>query len=494
MHSRRTTITAAEWGRLPVERQALLIESIPGARGFLPWVGIYGTLLGTLFAFVTIPEDCTLAGSLRIPGLGLALGMMVGPVLAALMNPRNIVRTENIIGLAPLYWLLLDLVQGSYDMPGIAPKDVGMTFIMLGLMNTCFWLGTLGKPWTLPQSFIRSCTLRPSEWSLFCIIVVCFILAMLDFAIPCQFDLVVMFKALGQSRWLAPWARGAEGGWDAFRDHLTYFGYLLPAFSTMLARRRGWLNPLSVLGILMAVIFLAFVAQGGARRIVGAMLGAALCYWVLDRPKVKFSQLAVAGATIVVILWMMQVMVYMRNAGFSERGNEAMYVATKNVQMQKTGLARSDFIHVDDNFYRMVNIVDVVPRLHDYVHLEYLYYVLIRPIPRVFWPGKPTNSGFTNTLQSAEGTSLTCSIVGELYITWGPLAVALGGWLMGRAARLNYMLFYSSSGSLAPLFYSYMTMWLFDGYRGMIDVVLFTYPLLGWMALSWIFRRQVSNV
>ncbi len=141
---------------------------------------------------------------------------------------------------------------------------------------------------------------------------------MLAYAIPCNFDIPLMVESLGKDRWSAPWARGRLGDWDAFRDHLHYFGYLLPAFATMLARRRGWFHPLAVISVLMAIIYLLFLAQGGSRRLVGATLGAAVCYWVLDRPKVKFTQITIAGGAVVTILWAMQVMIYARDVGFKE--------------------------------------------------------------------------------------------------------------------------------------------------------------------------------
>ncbi len=495
VHSGELTIKPPKnWERLSAAQRALWIESIPGQRGFFPWLGIAGSLLGMLFAVSSVPENPSLQGALRVPALGMALGLVIGPLLAGIMNPRNFIRTENIIGVTPAYWLLVDLIQGTSAMPGITQEAARIALSMIGVCTAAFWLGTLGKPWSLPQSFVRSCSIRPPVWALFSLICVLWFLAMLAYAIPCKFDVGLMFESLGAGRWSAPWTRGRLGDWDAFRDHLAYFGYLLPAFSTMLARRRGWLHPLSIIGVLMAVIFLCFLAQGGARRLVGATLGAAVCYWVLDRPKVKFLQIAAAGLAVIGILWVMQVMIYTRNEGTKEDLNNAMKIALLNIEGKKIGHEQFDYIRVDDNFYRVAIIAMNVPAKHDYIYWEYMYYVVIRPIPRVVWKDKPIDPGYAITLMSEGGTLLSCTILGELWMSLGYWALLLGGWMLGKAARLNFVFFRAPEGSLAPLFYGYMTMWLFVGYRSLLEIVLFTYPLLAWMVISWLMRRQLERL
>ncbi len=494
VHSGQGVITPPRnWDQLTTFQRAQWFESIPGQRGFYPWLGICGSVLGTLFAVSAVPEHPAAQGALRIPAIGLAIGLIIGPLLAGIANPRNFIRTENILGVTPAYWLLLDLIQGVAPMPGINVIGTQTSFAMIGVCTAFFWLGTLGKPWPMPKSFVQSCSIRPPIWALFTLIVVLFCLAMLSYAIPCKFDIGLMFDSLGKGRWSAPWTRGRLGDWDAFRDHLAYFGYLLPAFATMLARRRGWLHPLSICAVLMAVIFLAFLAQGGARRLVGATLGAAVCYWVLDRPKVKFLQIALAGLAVVAILWVMQVMIYARNEGLDEGGAAAVRIALANIEGKKFNSDQFDYIRVDDNFYRITNIAMDIPDKHDWIYFDYMYYVIIRPIPRVLWPEKPIDPGYAITLMSAQGTLLSCTILGEFWMSWGYGALAIGGWLLGKAARLNFVFYRSATGSLAPLFYGYMTMWLFVGYRSLLEIVLFTYPLIMWMAIAFLLRGTLSR-
>ena len=77
-----------------------------------------------------------------------------------------------------------------------------------------------------------------------------------------------MFGALGGGRWEAIWSRGDLGGPDAFLDHFTYFGFLLPVLTVMLARKCGWMDARTILLMLLAVIIALFIGQGGGRRII----------------------------------------------------------------------------------------------------------------------------------------------------------------------------------------------------------------------------------
>ena len=53
-----------------------------------------------------------------------------------------------------------------------------------------------------------------------------------------------------------------------------------------------------------------------------------------------------------------------------------------------------DYLHVDDNFLRLSQVIQIVPAEHDYVYFQQLVFTVVRPVPRVFWPGKPVDPGF----------------------------------------------------------------------------------------------------
>jgi hypothetical protein len=101
------------------------------------------------------------------------------------------------------------------------------------------WLSALRRPWRIPQIVISSISQEFSLNTYFALAVACFVIGMLNFAVPCSFNVFEMIYYLGQERWAAPWGRGQLGGWDAFLDHLQYFGYLLPVLTVCVTRARS---------------------------------------------------------------------------------------------------------------------------------------------------------------------------------------------------------------------------------------------------------------
>lgn len=457
---------------------------------FFPVLGIMASLGGLLLALALMPDKIQAPGALRNSAIAMILGFSAAPLSAAWVNVRFMLRTENIIGMAPVYWLMMDMVTGSYEMEYVKPEGARTAFIIIALCTCAYWFGTMPNSWRLPGSFLKICQFRISSDALMPVILLCFLLGMLRFAIPCRFDFGLMFRSVTSARWNAPWMRGALGGWDAFTDHLSYFGYLLPTLAVVMARRRTWYHPVTVLAVLCAAIFFLFLAQSGSRRIIGVCLGAALLYWILDQKKINVVKLAVVGGCLAIMLWFMQLMVLTRATGLDgvgmARAGEAAVYSLQGYKVSEGGPAG---LHVDDNILRLAQAVQIVPERVDYVYHKLLFYTLVRPIPRVLWKNKPEDPGFSLQKILNAQASMTFSIVGEFWISWGYFAVILGGWLYGRMATLSSPLFWAMPETMAPMFYGYITMTLFVGYRAMVEVLLFSYAMAGWWLVTWVLSK-----
>jgi hypothetical protein len=458
--------------------------------GFMPAVSIVGIVLGTVLALALMPENVRPPGVLRPAAIAMILGLVTGPLLSATSNLRFLLRTENVIGMTPVYWLMLDLVTASYEMKDVDPGSVRESFVVICVCMCAYWVGTMGRPWRLPQGFLDTCKRRIKTEALLPIILLCFVLAMCRFAIPCNFDLILMVNSVGGARWTAPWARGALGGWDAFADHLSYFGYLLPTLAVVMARRKSWFSGGTIIAILCALIFLLFLSQSGARRIMGVCLGAALFYWIMDQRRMRPRDLLILVACLGGILWVMQTMIVSRTFGLREMGvGNAGVIAFETMKGENLGASVPVGLHIDDNILRLAQSVMYVPSRYDYVYHGVIWQYIVRPIPRVLWPGKPTDAGFKLYEIINTGASLSTTIVGEFWISLGYIAVILGGWFYGRLATLSSPLFLSAPETMAPMFYGYITMTLFVGYRSLVEVILFSYALLGWWAAIWIMNK-----
>lgn len=383
---------------------------------------------------------------------------------------------QHFIFVGLVYFILLDLIQSLYTVDDLA-WAVSEAFVAIGLFAAGCVVGSAIQPRPLPK-VLKSLTLHEyTPRLLFKALIIFFILGMFDFAFYSDFSISTMIGGLLESRWGAPWSRGALGGWNAFFDFMTYFGYALPTFTVMLAlRRRTWNHWSVVVGIVFSVIFLLFVAQGGGRRLPGVIVGAALFTWLgVHRDRLRPKHALVTGAIVIGLLIAMEIMLDTRNRGFRDFSYETDEIAQ---------------LKVDDNFLRLGQIIQIIPKDHQHTGFDWLWYIVVRPVPRILWPGKPTGSGFSlPEFLGYKGVSYSLSVIGEWYLAFGWWGVAGSGLLFGMLARWWTQLFDESQTPTGIAVYGMGLMALFLGIRSMIEVILTTYPLLCLIVVDRLFLR-----
>ena len=451
------------------------------------FLAIISTVIATTLAILLIPDDVSTEGALFYPALILSAGLATAPIVAAMRYPKALLRGESLLSLAPIYWLLLDLLQGVYPMQDITADQVRLAFLAIGLFVVMVWLSALRRAWRLPQVLIRSISQEFSLNTYFALAVACFLIGMLNFAVPCNFNVFEMVHYLGQDRWAAPWGRGQLGGWDAFLDHLQYFGYLLPVLTVVIGRRAGLRNPRTIVGVGMSIVVALFLAQSGSRRVIGVVIGMALILWILDQHRLRMKHLVTTVVAVVALLVTLQLMLEYRNVGLSVLvGNGEI----ASGHFEKREVFEEQHLRVDDNFYRLCQIIQLIPESYGYVYHKYLIYVIVRPVPRVFWPGKPVDPGFDlPTALGVEGVSYSYSVIGELYMSLGLLGVALGGWFYGRIAAMARDLLARGTTQGALVIYSIVVMALFSGMRSILELILVSYVVLAWVGLAHLFIK-----
>jgi len=475
--------SSVAWNRLP-----LVVAPAPSLTLRSTLLGILSTGMATLIAVLLTPEDPTEPGALFYPALVLSAGLATAPLAAALREPKAILRGESLVALAPIYWLLLDLLQGVYALDHITAEEVRLAFIGIGLFVLMVWVGAIRRPWKLPSALIRSVSQEFSLNTYFALAIACFLIGMLNFAVACNFNVFEMVHYLGQERWAAPWGRGQLGGWDAFLDHLQYFGYLLPILTVVISRRSGLRSPRTLICIVMSIVITLFLAQSGSRRVIGVVAGMALVLWVLDQRQLRIKHLFTTIFAIVALLVALQIMLEYRNVGLGALvGNADTSLSSRR---EKTQILEVQHLRVDDNFYRLCQIIQLIPQTHPFVYHRYLVYVLVRPVPRVFWPEKPVDPGFDlPTALGVEGVSYSYSVIGELYMSLGLLGIAIGGWFYGRVAALASGLLKRATTQGALVIYSIIVMALFSGMRSILELVLVSYVVLAWLGLAQLFVK-----
>ena len=450
-------------------------------------MAILSTVIATTLSILLIPEDPSSEGALFYPALVMSAGLATAPLAAALRYPKALLRGESLLSLAPIYWLLLDLLQGVYGLQDISADQVRQAFLAIGIFVVMMWLGSIRRPWRIPQVVISSVSQEFSINTYFALAVACFLIGMLNYAVPCNFNVFEMVHYVGQERWAAPWGRGQLGGWDAFLDHLQYFGYLLPVLTVVMVRRAGVRNARTIICIAMSIVIALFLAQSGSRRVVGVVGGMALVLWILDQRRLRIKQLLMTVFAVVVLLVTLQLMLEYRNVGLS------VLVGKSEIQsgrLEKRQILEEQHLRVDDNFYRLCQIIQLIPESYGFVYHRYLIYVIVRPVPRVFWPGKPVDAGFDlPTALGVEGVSYSYSVIGELYMSLGLIGIALGGWFYGRVAAMASGLLARCTTQGALVIYSIVVMALFSGMRSILELILVSYVVLAWVGLSHLFIK-----
>lgn len=439
-------------------------------------VGVASTGVGLLIALSIFPASPSPQGALFVPALVLTGGILFVPVARAVRRASTMLNAENFVALGFIFWLLLDLIQGAYDLSDAPDWAIRDAFIAIGVSAVAMWFGVGGKPWSVPKWLGEIAAAPMSTRAVSRLVIVCFLLGMFNYAFATGFNLPVMFSYIGSSRWAAPWGRGQLGGWDAFLDQMQYFGYVLPSLTALLIARRGF-KPMTFVAIIASVIMLAFLSQGGGRRIIGVTVGAAILVWIQSNPGIPIRKLVIAAVSAVFLLAGMQFMLNIRTLGYEEYAFR--------------GTSDYDYLHVDDNFLRLAQVVEIIPNNHPYVGWNQIWFTLVRPVPRVFWPGKPVDAGIDfSAAVGAKGVSLSTSIIGEWYLSYGWLAVIFGGWLHGRFARAADTLHEEERYKANPIVYALTVMVLVSGMRSMQDLVIMSYALVAWWAANRLTRER----
>jgi hypothetical protein len=428
--------------------------------------------ISTLVAVESVPIAVEAVGALFVPSAIIAFGVLL-PVAAQLRrNLLSILRVENALMIGIIYWLLLDMLQSAYPFEDTTADDVKMAYASVGLFAFAIWLGASGRGWRLPTIIERVSTRQIDNRTIFIAIGLAFALGMSKFVIACNFDVSVMLASVGKDRWNAPWARGDFGGFDAIFEHAQYFGFILPSLCVVLAMRVGWLDARVVIGILLSLIVIVFLAQSGGRRIIGVVVGAAVFTWVASRPRLSPTIILGGGLVLAALLTFMQEMLRYRNVGFGawwDGETPELFV---------------EHLHVDDNFLRLTQLINFFPEKMDYVYHQALFHALMLPVPRFLWPGKPTGPGFDlPALLGKQGVSLSSSIIGELWVSFGLIAVVAGGWLLGRIGGMWNKILLLPTGTGRALMYGLGLMALFAGMRSVQALVQMSYIVLAWIAI-----------
>lgn len=431
-----------------------------------PLWGVFFIALGGSIAIAIIPElDYYRPGALRWPAIALSLGLIAGPIVAALSKPHSLIRTESILCLGLFYWILLDAIQGVHGLWGTSLEAVKTAFLGVTVFGISLWAGSVTLTIFLNQQKAVSWTTNISANFIFYTAIFCFFAGMLKPILACNFSPQCIIDSFFVPWYNVPWRTVKFGSFDTILKYIGFLGYLtlpLTAALSHIGKNSTW--RVALLLALSSILLLIFM-QSGARRVVGMVVIATGLIWTLLHYRPGIRQIVGLGLISLLTLYVLESMLEWRTQGIGY----AFTSESENHTDQNSGL-----VSVDKNLYYMTHAMTVVPERYNYQPIDGALSALGAPIPRSIWPSKPAQGGIPLLAligeRKAPGFSWSCSAVCDFYLMGGITAVAMGGFIFGCLAHLSNRILYQAKSVPSRLTYAFSIMILFIGIRAIRDL------------------------
>lgn len=378
-----------------------------------------GVALGFIGMQSPSDQPTLIARAVAIP---IATGIAASIYLDSKRGLRNLFRTD-LLCLISLYYLILAEFlfpqEGFNRIFSIAQTRNALSLVLVG-----FAAFAIGRHLVKPQP-MRSPWLNFEDVSTDTLFRVVMISAALGYYYMLQsvnFDLFKMIDAMMGARFTEPWGRSRLGGASSLIIELGLLRYAIPPLSGVLLNRRH-LTPLYQQILLAAVFALTMFHgfSGGTRNIFVAYLATFIVGYLLTLPRYTFINTIIPVAlTFGIAAYGSYHMLEFRTIGLRNYIENKVYASDRVRQT----------LSVDYNLGSLGLIVDVMPATHPFLGSEILVWSLVKPIPRVFLPGKP--EGLSVSMEEIAGAdagyTVAATYIGEAYMmagVWGVIGTSL---------------------------------------------------------------------
>ncbi len=430
-------------------------------------------MLGLAVTWLALPSNDA-ESVFDTAAIGVGIALLSATAMEAFSGVRALIRTDNL-----MLWVLygLTFLEFLFPQPGVdmvvsveaATRGTGA--VLLGLFGLI-----LGRHLVSAGSNSNiSIDLKPRH--LFAFFLFAFVIGYLHIFIAVNFDPIEMIEEMSWPRFSQSWGRGKYGDLYSLLYELSLFIYLLPPIAGLMiahANRFSTIQKAIVVSVLTLTFYYAFAS--GTRNVLGTYAISMFGAYVLSKPNLKPKQLLIVGVPVAgLLLFASTLMLEFRSAGGITTWLNA-------------GERHYDTLYIDHNMVNLSNLTNVFPDAVGYLGLEIPYQALIKPIPRVLWPGKP--EGLSTSIEAALGvadnvTTLSCTFMGEAYMAFGLVGVIVAGLLFGVAAALWNRVGQEADSSFSQILYASGFICAAMAMRSLLTMVPFMLPTVG----LWIFGR-----
>jgi hypothetical protein len=429
-------------------------------------------LCGLTLTSVLLPSDSALdVYSLAAIGVGLSLSLAT--VIEGRAGIRKVIRVDIL-----MFWTLYGLTffEFLFSQPGVdalvSPADAanGTNAVLVGFVGLAIGRHLVPRRGGSRVSF----HLRPANVLL--LFVLATLLAYLHIFLAVNFDPFEVWRQMSLPRFWQSWSRGQYGDAYALLYEVGALIYLIPPIAGMIyARSKEYKLFVKVVVTTVLLVTFYYGFASGTRSVLAIYVITFAGGYFLAKPQMNLRQALLVGAPMLVVLLLaMAYMLAFRNVGLS------------NFSLSSAKQDSASFFF-DYNIVTVSHLIAKFPSVYDYLGLEIPLNALVRPIPRVLWPGKPL--GLSVTIESAlgayPGMTLSCTFVGEAYMAGGLIAVLLISLFFGAAAAMWNRVGANSNLQFAQLLYASGFLCAALAMRSMLSMVPVMLPTFA----LWIFGK-----
>jgi oligosaccharide repeat unit polymerase len=429
-------------------------------------------IFGLAATWLALPSDDA-ESIFKTAAIGVGITLLIATAMEAFSGVRALIRTDKL-----MLWVLYGLTFLEFLFPqpdvdaavSVEAASRGTGAVLVGFFGLVSGRHLVSKRWG------SSVEVNLTPGHLFGSFLFAFVIGYLPIFSAVDFDPIEMIVQMSGPRWSQPWGRGRYGDIYSLLYELSLLIYLLPPIGGLILARANQFSTIQkaiVVSVLTLTFYYAFAS--GTRNLLGTYAILMFGAYFLSKPNLKLKQVLIVGVPVTgLLLYASTLMLEFRNFGaitWLETGDR--YYAT---------------LVVDHNIVNVSNLTNVFPDAVDYLGLEIPYQALIKPIPRVFWPGKP--EGLSTSIEAALGltdyaTTLSCTFVGEAYMSFGFVGVLVASVLFGAAAALWNRVGQEADSPFSQLLYASGFLCAAMAMRSALMMVPFMLPTVA----LWIFGR-----
>lgn len=474
---------------MPVTREPILLNRITLAIVF-GLVSYGGVVLSQMAGNSKFLMQCY-AGSL----IGLSLLIVLA---RAIRNPPSFLSCYSMALLAPIWFLYLEGFLKGGDAWLLPADDVIYTLSYAAFFLCVFHFAYCIKPPRGIQAFHERLFLRVVDPAFFPIIGI--VLTLTTFFVVLarydwSWDTVVSVYTAGRAGGSGLIRRGGIGGWEVFLQPLDFMCSSVPTLAALswvrFPQERSTPLPLR-LAVTACAAFLIFVMfLGGSRGNMAPYLAGPAAIWILFGRK---SVGTLPHIIISLLLFLLLVGVW----EFQKRKRSYLLAGIENTS---DFIAQTSFdpteTHRDNNLYIFTLNHMYMPSMFPFRGYGDFFYIVVQPIPRAIWPGKPKGiQENKRTFSKVTGppamgpvrlgtASLSQTIVGDGYVIHHYFGIALYAAIYGLLGS-----FWDYIGQrrylVTKLYFILNTAWMFWflwGFRAAFAFITGMYPVWGAYAL-----------